>query len=52
MVKATGKAYDASTRDWTKSVEYVARDRMEALRWIAFNCDWMKDLRIVEEVRS
>lgn len=45
---AEGFAYDAATRDWTKRVEYVARDRMEAIRWMNFNRDWMKGLKIVE----
>jgi hypothetical protein len=49
MIKAQGKAYDPETRDWTKVVEYLARDRMEAIRWINFNRDWFKDLRIVED---
>ena len=45
-VKATGLAYDAATRDWTKLVEYVARDKMEAINWCHFNRNWMKDLRV------
>lgn len=45
---AEGYAYDAATRDWTKRVEYRARDRMEATRWMNFNRDWFKRLRIVE----
>lgn len=49
---AEGYAYDAATRDWTARVEYIARDRMEAIRWIAFNRDWMKNLRIVDEKRT
>lgn len=48
MIKAEGYAYDAATRDWTQRVEYEARDRMEAIRWINFNRDWMKRLRIIE----
>ena len=43
---ATGKAYSQDTRDWTEVVTYEARDRMEAIRWVRFNRDWMKDLRI------
>ena len=46
MVKATGLAYDQQTKDWTELVEYIAKDRMEAIRWVRFNRDWMKDLRI------
>ena len=46
QVVAEGLAYDPKTRDWTERVEYVARDRMEAIRWINFNRDWMKSLRI------
>jgi hypothetical protein len=49
MVRAEGYAYDQQTRDWTERVEYVARDRLEAIRWINFNRDWFKRLRIVEE---
>ena len=45
---ASGLAYDPATRDWTKRVTYTARDRQEAIRWINFNRDWMKDLRIEE----
>jgi hypothetical protein len=48
MIKVTGLAYDAATNDWTKPVEYMARDRMDAIRWMRFNQDWFKDLRIVE----
>ena len=47
-VTVKGLAYDPATRDWTKPVEYVARDRMEAVRWMNFNRDWMKGLHIVE----
>jgi hypothetical protein len=46
--KAEALAYDLETRDWTKPVEYIARDRMEAIRWCNFNRDWMKRLRVVE----
>ena len=49
MIKAIGKAWDAETRDWTKETVYMAKDRMEAIRWMNFNRDWMKGLRIVEE---
>jgi hypothetical protein len=48
-VIAEGYAYNPMTRDWTQRVEYVARDRMEAIRWMRFNQDWMKGLRIIEE---
>ena len=48
MVKAQGKAFDPKTGDWTKLVEYEARDRMEAIRWMNMNRDWFKDLKIVE----
>lgn len=47
-VTAEGFAYDRVTRGWTERVEYIARDRMEAVRWMNFNRDWMKNLRIVE----
>ena len=47
--KAEGYAYDQATRDWTKRVEYIARDRMEAIRWMNFNRDWFQRLRIVED---
>ncbi len=50
-VKAQGKAYDPTTRDWTQVVIYEARDRMEAIRWMNFNREWMKDLRIIEDDR-
>lgn len=50
MVKAQGYTYDAKTRDWTTLVEYEARDRMDAIRWMNFNKDWMKGLRIVENI--
>jgi hypothetical protein len=46
-VYAEGYAYSDQDMDWTKRVEYVARDRMEAIRWINFHKDWMKGLRIV-----
>jgi hypothetical protein len=46
-VIAEGFAYDPQTRDWTQRVTYEARNRMEALNWIKFNKDWMKNLRIL-----
>jgi hypothetical protein len=49
MIKAEGYAYNAQTRDWTDRVEYEARDRMEAIRWINFNKNWLKSLRIVDQ---
>lgn len=49
QVAAEGYAFDPKTRDWTKKTEYVARDRIEAIRWINFNRDWMKNLRIVQD---
>jgi hypothetical protein len=45
-VIAEGLAYDQATRDWTKRVEYRARDRMEAVRWCNFNRDWFKSLKV------
>jgi hypothetical protein len=48
MIKASGLAYDQTTRDWTKLVVVELRDRMEAIRWMNFNRDWMKDLKIIE----
>ena len=47
-VKAQGLAYSQVTRDWTEVVVYEARDRMEAIRWMNFNRDWMKDLKIID----
>lgn len=46
MVKVSGKAIDQNTRDWTKLVEIELRTRMEAINWISFNRDWMKDFQI------
>ncbi len=46
MIICTGLAYDPATRDWTLPVRYDARDRMEAIRWVRFQRDWLKDLRI------
>jgi hypothetical protein len=48
MTKAVGFAFDPASRDWTKRVEYVARDRMEAINWMHFNRNWMKNLYIEE----
>lgn len=48
-VIVTGKAYSQQTGDWTEEVRYEARDRMEAVRWMRFNQDWMKDLKIVDD---
>ena len=48
MTKAEGYAYNAQTRDWTDRIEYVAQTRMEAIRWINFNRDWLMHLRIVD----
>ena len=48
-VIAEGYAYDPKTRDWTQRVTYEARDRMEAIRWMNFNRDWMLRLRILEQ---
>lgn len=47
--KAEGFAYDPATQDWTQRVEFVGRNRQEALNWIKFQRDWMKNLRIVED---
>ncbi len=49
MIKAIGYSYNAQTRDWTDKAEYIAQSRMEAIRWMNFNKDWMKGLKIVEE---
>lgn len=49
MIKAVGLAYDPKTHDWTERVEYIARDRLEAVNWLHFNRNWMKNLRIIEE---
>jgi len=46
MVKAVGKAFDPVTREWTKPVTYEASNRMDAIRWINFNRDWIKGLKI------
>lgn len=46
MIKVTAKSWNLATRDWDALVEYMARDRMEAIRWIGFNRDWMKDFTI------
>jgi len=48
-VTAVGFAFDPMTRDWTRRVEYVARDRMEAIRWMNFNRDWFKNLQITDK---
>lgn len=48
MIKASGLAYDPMTRDWTQLVIVEFRNRMEAIRWINFQRDWMKDLKIIE----
>lgn len=48
-VKVEGFTYDPKTRDWTLRVEYIAQSRMEAIRWMNFNRDWMKGLRIIED---
>lgn len=44
-----GYAFNQETRDWTERVEYIAQSRIEAIRWMNFNRDWMKHLRIVED---
>jgi hypothetical protein len=46
MFVCTGKAYSPASQDWTVEASYIARDRMEAIRWVRFQRDWMKDLRI------
>lgn len=46
--QAFGFTYDPATRDWTKRVEYNARNKMEAIRWCNFNRDWFKGLQVVE----
>jgi cyclopropane fatty-acyl-phospholipid synthase-like methyltransferase len=48
MIIAVGFAYDPKTNDWTKRIEYAARDRIEAIRWCNFNRNWMKRLTITE----
>jgi hypothetical protein len=49
ITTAIGFIYDPKTRDWTEPVKYEARDRIEAIRWMNFNRDWMKNLHIVED---
>jgi hypothetical protein len=49
---AVGYAYDPQTRDWTKRVEVVCRNKMEAVRWCNFNRDWFKRLSIEEDCFS
>jgi hypothetical protein len=49
MIRVEGYAYDQQTKDWTKRVVYIARNRMEAIRWINFQRDWMNHLRILDE---
>jgi hypothetical protein len=46
IVIATGLAWSATDRDWTELVTYHARNRVEAINWVRFNRDWLKDLRI------
>lgn len=46
MVKASGLAYSQQTRDWTEKVVVEFKDRMEAIRWMNFQRDWMKNLKI------
>lgn len=48
IVKAQGLAYDPVTRDWTELVIVEFRNRTEAIRWMNFQRDWMKQLRILE----
>lgn len=48
MIKATGLAYNPETRKWDKPVEYIASNRMEAIRWISFQREWLKDLKIID----
>lgn len=42
----TAKAWNPATRNVDLEVKYEARDRMEAIRWINFNRNWMRDFRI------
>lgn len=46
IIKASGLAYSQQTRDWTEKVTVEFKDRMEAIRWMNFNRDWMKNLKI------
>lgn len=48
MIIAEGFTLDPATRTWTLRVTYEARTRQEALNWINFNRNWMKNLRIVD----
>lgn len=45
---AEGFAYNPRTCQWSERVEYVARNRQEALNWIKFQRHWLTRLRIVE----
>ena len=49
-VIATGKAYSQQTREWTEVATVEFKSRIEAVNWIRFNRDWMKDLRIDGEL--
>ena len=46
MVKASGLFYSQITRDWTEKHVVEFKDRMEAIRWMNFNRDWAKCLKI------
>lgn len=48
MIQAEGYAYDPVARDWTIHVIVTFATRMEAIRWINFQRDWLKGLRIIE----
>ena len=44
-----GFKYDPKTKGWTERVQYEARDRIEAIRWMNFQRDWLRGLRIIED---
>ena len=44
-----GYGWNQATRDWTKRVEYVARDLREALGWAHFNRNWLIKLTLEEQ---
>lgn len=46
MLKVTAKAWNPETRKADLPVEYEARNRQEAINWIKFNRQYMRDFAI------
>ncbi len=49
---ASGYKYNPKTRQWNDPVEYLASNKLDAIRWCSFNRDWLKYLGYEERTAA